>query len=117
MADARTLLVAPDKFRGTASGTEIAEAVAAAAAASGWQAVVHPVADGGEGTLEVLGGPNRTSTVTGPLGDPVEARWQLRRGRAVIEVAQAIGLDVVGGADENDAVAASSYGVGELIAR
>jgi glycerate kinase len=45
----------------------------------------------------------------------VEAAWQLRRGRAVIESAQAVGLDLVGGPEGNDAVAASSYGVGELI--
>jgi glycerate kinase len=49
------------------------------------------------------------------LGDPVEAAWQLRRGRAVIEVAQAVGLDLVGGAEGNDAVAASTTGVGDLI--
>ena len=36
-----------------------------------------PLADGGEGTLDVLGGPNRSTVVTGPLGDPVEARWLL----------------------------------------
>ena len=40
-----------------------------------------PLADGGEGTLDVLGGPNRTTTVTGPLGDAVEAGWRLA-GRA-----------------------------------
>lgn len=77
---------------------------------------VLPMADGGEGTLEVLGGPNRTSTVVGPLGDPVEAAWQLRRDRAVIEVAEVIGLDLVGGAEGNDPVAASTHGVGELVA-
>jgi glycerate kinase len=74
------------------------------------------VADGGEGTLEVLGGPNRTTLVTGPLGDPVEAGWQLRGGRAVVEMATASGLDLVGGAEGNDPMAASTYGTGELIA-
>ena len=75
-----------------------------------------PVADGGEGTLDVLGGPNRTTTVTGPLGDPVEARWRLAGRLAVIEMAQASGLLVAGGAEANDPVGASSAGTGELIA-
>jgi glycerate kinase len=74
------------------------------------------MADGGEGTLEALGGPNRTTRVTGPLGDPVEARWRLDGRTAVIEMARASGLDLVGGADGNDPVAASTAGTGELIA-
>jgi glycerate kinase len=74
-----------------------------------------PVADGGEGTLEALGGANRTSTVTGPLGDPVMADWRMHRGTAVIEMARASGLTLVGGAANNDAMAASTIGTGELI--
>jgi glycerate kinase len=109
------VVAAPDKFRGTATARQVAEAMGRAAESAGFRAAVHPMADGGEGTLDALGGPNRTTIVAGPLGDPVEAAWQLRRGRAVIEVAEAIGLDLVGGAEGNDAVAASTYGVGELI--
>ena len=45
------------------------------------------MADGGEGTLDALGGPNRTTTVTGPLGAPVEAAWRLDGRTAVIEMA------------------------------
>ena len=75
-----------------------------------------PLADGGEGNLEALGGANRTTTVSGPLGDPVEAVWRLDRRAAVIEMARASGLDVVGGPEGNDAVAASTYGTGELMA-
>ena len=52
-----------------------------------------PMADGGEGTLDALGGANRTTTVTGPLGDPVEAPWRFAQDRAVIEMAAASGLD------------------------
>ena len=54
--------------------------------------------------------------MSGPLGDPVEAVWRLDRRAAVIEMARASGLDVVGGPEGNDAVAASTYGTGELIA-
>jgi glycerate kinase len=75
-----------------------------------------PLADGGEGLLDALGGPNRTTTVTGPLGDPVEAPWRFSRGEAVIEMARASGLALVGGPEGNDAMAAATYGTGELIA-
>ena len=86
-----------------------------AAAAAGWECDELPLADGGEGTLEVLGGPNRATTVTGPLGDPVRADWRLDGRTAVIEMARASGLGLVGGPDGNDPVAASTVGTGELI--
>jgi glycerate kinase len=73
------------------------------------------MADGGEGTLDVLGGPNRTTVVTGPLGQPVEAEWRLHRGVAVIEMARASGLTLAGGPAKNDALNATTQGVGELI--
>lgn len=73
------------------------------------------MADGGEGTVEALGGANRTTMVSGPLGDPVEAPWRLSRRTAVIEMSAASGLELVGGAEGNDPVAASTYGTGELI--
>ena len=90
------VVAAPDKFRGTARAADVAEAIARAASTVGWTCDRIPLADGGEGTLEVLGGPNRTSMVTGPLGDPVDAGWQLRDRRAVIEIATASGLERVG---------------------
>jgi glycerate 2-kinase len=110
------VLAAPDKFRGTASAPEVASAVARAAAAVGAVCDEAPMADGGEGTLDALGGPNKVTTVSGPLGDPVEAEWRLDRRTAVIEMARASGLEVVGGPEGNDAVAASTYGTGELLA-
>ncbi len=73
------------------------------------------MADGGEGTLDVLGGPNRTTLVTGPLGHPVEAAWRLHRGVAVIEMARASGLTLAGGPTKNDPLNATTQGVGELI--
>ena len=109
------VVAAPDKFRGTATAAEVAEAVARAVAAAGGTCDAVPVADGGEGTLEVLGGPNRTATVTGPLGDPVQAAWRYGGRTAVVEMARASGLELVGGAEGNDVVAAATYGTGELI--
>src|SRR5205809_920482 len=67
------LLAAPDKFRGTLTAREAAAAIAAGAARTGWDAVELPLADGGEGTLDVLGGGNRSTVVTGPPADPLDA--------------------------------------------
>lgn len=109
------VVAAPDKLRGTATAAEVAAAVGRAALAQGWACDEVPMADGGEGTLAALGGPNRTTVVTGPLGRPVEARWRLDGRTAVIEMAEASGLERAGGADGNDPIAASTAGTGELI--
>ena len=73
------------------------------------------MADGGDGLLDVLGGANRTSTVTGPLGDPVDAAWRFSKGTAVIEMARASGLSLIGGAAGNAPMEATTTGTGELI--
>lgn len=109
------VVAAPDKFRATATAGAVAAAVERAAATAGWACDAVPLADGGEGTLDVLGGANRTARVTGPLGDPVDAGWRLAGRTAVIEMAQASGLDLVGGAEGNDPIAAATTGTGELI--
>jgi glycerate 2-kinase len=109
-------VILPDKMRGTATAREVADAAARAAEAAGWDHDESPVADGGEGTLDALGGPNRTTTVTGPLGDPVVAEWRLAGRTAVIEMARASGLALVGGPDHNDPIGASTVGTGELVA-
>ena len=109
------VVAAPDKFRGTATAAAVAAAIGRGAAAAGWECNEVPMADGGEGTLDALGGPNRLTTVTGPLGRPVEAAWRLDGRLAVIEMARAAGLDLAGGAEGNDPVAASTIGVGQLI--
>lgn len=117
-ADARRPLVlaAPDKFRGTASAREIAHAIAVGAHAAGWDCRELPLADGGEGVLAALGGANRRSRVTGPLGEPVEAEWQREGDSAVVEMALASGLTLAGGRERNDPESASTRGTGELIA-
>jgi len=109
------VLAAVDKFRGTASAAEVARAIGHACWQLGHDCEEVAVADGGEGTLEVLGGANRTSTVTGPLGSPVEARWRMSRDVAVIEMASASGLLLAGGPENNDPLGASTKGTGELI--
>jgi glycerate kinase len=109
------VVAAPDKFRGTATATDVASAIGRAAASAGWRCDRVPLADGGEGTLAALGGANRETTVTGPLGDPVQAAWRFDGTTAVIEMAEASGLLLVGGAEGNDPIAAATTGVGELV--
>lgn len=110
------MVLAPDKFRGSLSAAGAADALADGVTRWGADPVRVPLSDGGEGFLEVMGGPNRTTTVTGPLGDPVEARWRLARRTAVLEMSRAAGLELAGGAEGNDPLAADTTGVGELLA-
>lgn len=76
---------------------------------------MQPMADGGEGTLDAFGGPNRSTQVTGPLGEPVDAAWRLKGDLAVIEMARASGLELAGGAEGNDPMEATTIGTGELL--
>jgi glycerate kinase len=110
------IVVCPDKFRGTATAVEVTTVAAEVLGAAGHRVDRRPRADGGEGTLDALGGPNRVSLVTGPLGDPVEAAWRLAGGTAVVEMAQASGLLIAGGAEGNDPLTATTSGTGELLA-
>jgi glycerate kinase len=114
------VLVAPDSFKGTFAACAVAEALQRGLAASGQPAEVCPVADGGEGTLAALSEALELEPVvvpaSDPLGRPIQAGFGLGpRGVAVIETAAASGLSLVA-EDQRDAVAASSYGTGELIA-
>ncbi len=109
------MVIVPDKMRGTVTAREAADAAGRAAGTAGWEHDDVPVADGGEGTLDVLGGPNRTTTVTGPLGRTVEAGWRMAGRTAVVEMARASGLALVGGAEHNDPIGASTTGTGQLL--
>ena len=85
----------------------------------GEDAVALPVADGGEGTCDVLrsslGGEWRSAVAADPLGRPVSARWLLLPdGTAVVESAEAIGLGRLEAGELNPLVA-SSAGLGELL--
>ena len=111
-------LACPASLKGVLSAREAAAALAAGFREAGVEADECPIADGGEGTAEVLffalGGEWREETVSDPLGRPVQARWlALPDGTAVVESAEAIGLAVL---PERDPLQASSRGLGELIA-
>jgi glycerate kinase len=118
----RTVLFAPDSFKGSLTSVQVARALA-----DGWlrarpgdTTLLCPLADGGEGTLEAIAAAGgwdwREAEVRDPLGRPIRASW-LRSAdgtRAVIEMAEASGLSRVAPA-ERDVVAASSVGTGEVI--
>lgn len=113
------VLVAPDKFKGTLTGAEAAAAMADGVRDAFPDAVVTavPFADGGEGTVEAVlsaGGEALVRTVPGPLGEPVQARLALRGTTAVVESAQACGLQLLTPTPAT-ALAATSAGVGELL--
>jgi glycerate kinase len=119
------VLVAPDKFRGTLTARQAADAMAA-----GWrrvrpddELVLVPMADGGEGTLEAIvsagGGRVETVSATGPLGNPVQAQIgfveQGNHRLAVVESATASGLALVS-ETRRDPLRATTAGTGDLIA-
>ena len=121
------VLIAPDCFGGTLTAREAADAIA-----TGWRdakpddvVAQRPLADGGPGFVDVLhaatGGDIRHVRVTGPLGEPVEARWlSVHTGghrTAYIESAEACGLHLVPAELRAQACeTATTRGVGELIA-
>ena len=117
-AEMPLLLAAPDKFRGTVTADEAAAAMARGGSSAGWSTRQIPLSDGGEGLLEALesvGGERGEVEVEGPLGRPVTAGW-LRVGTvAVVEMAQASGLLLAGGAEGNDPLRASTRGTGKLV--
>ena len=113
-------LVAPDSFKGTFDAATVAEAIAEGIEAAGGEADRCPVADGGEGTMEVLlgalGGELRSAQVHDPLRRPIEASFGLLDGgeTAIVETAEASGLSLVA-PEDRDAERADTYGTGELI--
>ncbi len=116
------VVVAPDKFKGCLSAPEAALAMARGVSAACPEAVIDlvPMADGGEGTVEALvaatHGSFREVTVTGPMGEPVIARFGLLGDgkTAVIEMAAASGLVLVP-QSRRDPRVATTRGTGELV--
>jgi glycerate kinase len=114
------LLASPASLKGVLSAVDAASALAGGMRRGGAEAVELPVADGGEGTAEVLeralGGEWREAAASDPFGRPVTARYLvLANGGTIVECAEAVGLGLLG-ADELDPLRASSAGLGELLA-
>lgn len=119
----RRVLLAIDSFKGSVSSAQAEEAVAEGVRRVWPDAELNalPLADGGEGTLDAIaarGGELSTCEVAGPLGDRVSARMLVddEHESAVIEMAEAAGIGY-SPCTESAALAASTYGVGELILR
>ena len=116
------IVIAPQGFKAGISGLEAARAIArgVATAIPDAETVLAPVADGGDGTLNALvdgtGGQVFTSTVTGPLGQPLQANWGVMGdGRtAVIEMALASGLALLPQRRRNPRVTTTA-GTGEIL--
>ena len=118
------ILLAFDKFKGSLTSREVAEAFSLGICDVMPDATIDtvPIADGGDGILttlvDTLGGDYHTATVQGPLGSPVKARWGTLADHhtAVVEMAEAAGLRLVE-AHQRNPLRMSTYGVGELMAR
>lgn len=123
----RKILICPDSFKNCISAFEAADAMAEGAAqfadeygiSNDVEIVKLPVADGGEGTAEILGHTTEAvrmeATVTGPLGNPVRAAWYYlpERQSVFIDLASASGLALA--QPHPDVMNATTYGTGELI--
>src|SRR5215210_344378 len=117
----RQILVAPDSFKGTFRASQVAAAIGRGLERAGLEPPdLCPVADGGEGTAEVLvlalGGRTEGAEATDPLGRRITAGFALIEdgATAIVEVAAASGLGRVA-EHERDAEAATSRGTGELV--
>ncbi|MEX2115379.1 MAG: glycerate kinase [Bacteroidota bacterium] len=115
-------LIAPDSFKGSLSAVEAARAMAEGVRTAFPEATIVelPIADGGEGTVEVLiratGGQARQTTVTGPLGSSTVAAWGILGDgtTAVLEMAAASGITLITEQERNP-LKATTFGTGELI--
>jgi len=114
------ILVAPAAFKGTLGPRQVAEALAAGVrrAVPGASVLECPVADGGNGLLDVVlpaGALRERLSVTGPIGDSVSAEMGWIDGEtAIIESASACGLALVE-PEDRDPMRTTTRGVGELI--
>lgn len=114
------ILLAPDKFKGSLSAHAVCEAIATTLSASHpeWEVEQHPMADGGDGSLEVLAQPLGLSTTeistVDPLGRPIKATYLHNQEQAFIELASASGLVQLTPAERNPMLT-STFGTGLMI--
>ena len=115
----KQVILIPDSFKGTLSAVEFCDLGREALEKHlpDCRVLTIPVADGGEGTVDcfvhALQARRVTACVTGPWGEPVQARYAVHEGTAFVEMAQAAGLPMVG--ERKDPSRTTTYGVGELI--
>lgn len=116
------VVVAIDSLKGSLSSLEAGNAIKESIneVISGADVEVHPLADGGEGTVEALtlgmGGTIETIPVKGPIGEKVHASYGIipQRQLAIIEMAAAAGITLIA-TEERNPLHTTTYGVGEMI--
>ena len=113
-------LVAPDKFKGSLSAQEVSENIALGIrdVIQNAEIEIAPMADGGEGTAEVIcktrGGKRVPCSVHGPLGDPIEASYVWLGESAVMEMSEAAGMRRLKNT-AGDVLRSNTFGVGEML--
>lgn len=114
------IVIASDSFKGSLTSVEVAQAATRGIKAvyPDCDVVAVNVADGGEGTVEAvvdaLGGQIVHTTVSDPLGRPIQARYGIAGKKAIIEMAAASGLPLLSYEERNPWIT-STYGTGEMI--
>ena len=120
MKKIKTVLIAPDSFKGTLEASEFCEVAAGAIyrLSPSTEIIARPLADGGEGTAAILasnwGGKLEYLDVAGPYFHKVRGFYGRAEAKAVIEMACCAGLPLV--KDNLNPGLTTTYGVGELIA-
>jgi glycerate kinase len=115
------VLICPDKFAGTLSAVQAAEAIAAgwAAEAPGDELIQRPLSDGGPGFVDVLAAPLDGTRVpvssVDPLGRPLVAEILMAGDTAYVESAQVCGLHLLSPEERNPRIT-TSFGLGALLA-
>jgi glycerate kinase len=114
------VVLAPDKFKGSLTAAEVAEALADGMqdVLSGLETIMLPVADGGDGTVAAAlsaGFAKIIVDAVGPTGEPVQAPYALDGDRAVVELAAVVGLSMLPGG-RLEPLRSSTYGFGLVVA-
>ena len=117
---ATRVVLAPDKFKGSLTAAEVAEALAAGMqdVLPGLETIMLPVADGGDGTVAAAlsaGFAKIIVDAVGPTGEPVQAPYALDGDRAVVELAAVVGLSMLPGG-RLEPLRSSTYGLGLVVA-
>lgn len=116
------VIIAPNAFKNSLSAVEVADAIEEGLSKSqaSVRCIKYPMADGGDGTLEVLytifGGELFNVYVNDPLGQKIKARWVKSGDKAIIEMAEASGLRLLN-EHQYDPLKTNSFGTGQLVIR
>lgn len=115
------IIIAPDKFKGSLTAIEVCNAVEKGIKRvdTNIEVIKHPLADGGEGTLEILQNYFNLKEITTKVQNPVfkliSASYLISKDTAFIEISRASGLELLNKKDRN-CFYTSTFGTGELIA-